>query len=665
MLIKSINPGIHPKFELDKYSEDENIILDNLSKEWYVTSSGKGIRLGVSVYSHFLMKPTNVFSEMFNIEREIICVFSAYENFEPRTLDAFAESQKSISELRIEPMCKILISKDPAIEQKIDSLLKADPEQPIIVPFTYDELIDNFDSYFIRNRFIKHFYSRNLFDFLSPLKSDLYFFGRSQLVHEIVNRHKSAEHTGLFGLRKSGKTSIIYAVERILNTTDNNYVSIDCESPSIHMLHWNELLEKIVILYHKSIGSKVKINTLNRYDEKYAADSFEEDILKIYASKKKKSILLIFDEIERISPGTASSAHWRDGADFIYFWQTLRGFYQRHPNVFTYMLVGTNPSCIENAMLAGHENPLFASVPCQYVPSFEIDQVRQMVKKLGKYTGLQFDEMIYSKLTDDFGGHPFLIRQACSVIHKECKGKRPILVDKALYEKTKKKFVENLTHYLDMVIQVLKDWYPDEYDMLKYLAQEDMDTFNTFAASNPEFTKHLIGYGLIQHSGNGYAFNIEVIKEYLSDQHKHERINLSDEEMVEEVSRRRNILEKGLRRIIKNSLKMTIGKKKALEKLLSSLPGDRRLALTSFDIDGLLAVDSSPLYFLDLKNIINREWESFQHIFEMEKTKVLLMLDEINSTGRPEAHAKKIVQSDFDQLRLYFNKFEIIINEWS
>ncbi len=71
------------------------------------------------------------------------------------------------------------------------SLLKTDPEQPIVIPFTYSELFCNFDSFFLRNRFRDHFYTRDLFSFLSPLKKDLYFFGRSELIQELVNRHRS------------------------------------------------------------------------------------------------------------------------------------------------------------------------------------------------------------------------------------------------------------------------------------------------------------------------------------------------------------------------------------------------------------------------------------------------------------------------------------------
>jgi len=144
-----VRPGIHTKFYLNKFTEDEVTIIKNLSKDWYVTSSGNKIRLAASEYDFFLIKPIMLFSEMFNIEREVICVFSPYTHFEPRTLDAFSEAEKNLSELRTERICKILISRDNDIENKIDSLLKVDPEQPIIVPFTYDELLIKYDKHLI------------------------------------------------------------------------------------------------------------------------------------------------------------------------------------------------------------------------------------------------------------------------------------------------------------------------------------------------------------------------------------------------------------------------------------------------------------------------------------------------------------------------------------
>ncbi len=655
-------PGIHPQFIIERFGDRERKLIKRLSHQWYLTSSGSHIRLAASEYDYFLMKPTPMFSEMFNIEREVIVVLSPYSRFEPRSLDAFDAAQRQVSNLRVESVCRVLISDDPDIERKVTDLLKTDPEQPIVIPFTYGELGSSQDAFFLRNRFRQHFYTRDLFAFLSPLKKDLYFFGRSHLLQEIINKHKAGEHTGLFGLRKSGKTSVIYAIERHLRAHGGEFLSIDCESPSIHGLRWYELLEKLVLNYKAIRKSKYRIKPGPRYTEKTAADSFAEDILGIHQSTP---LLILLDEIERISPRTGSSPHWRDGSDFVFFWQTLRSFYQRNQEVFTYMLVGTNPNCVEQSTIAGHENPLFGSIPSEYVPPFTVEQTREMTRKLGRYMGLHFDEVLYSKLVEDFGGHPFLIRQFCSEIHKMSGGDRPTRVDKALYSKVMTVFQRTAIDYLDMIVSVLRDWYPDEYDMLRFLAQDDQATFTEFAHENTLYTKHLIGYGLITQSQNGFSFSIDALREYLNNLHKHERLNLTDDEKVAEISARRNRIEKLLRVAVRNALRAAYGRKKARECVLNAIAEKRRGTISASDFNMLLARDASPLFFSELIAVIKREWSVFQNVFEMEKNKLEVMLEEISSFGRPDAHAKYVDKDEFAQLRLYFKKLEEILENWS
>lgn len=658
----STNPGYHKFFDFERFCDRQKVILKKLARELYLTNSGDSINLASSSYDYFLIKPTTIFQEMFNIDREIICVFSKYHSFEPRTLDVFDVAQSQItSKLRTETICRVLISEDHRTENRIEAYIKTNPEQSIVIPFTYDELINDYDEFFIRNKFIKHFYSRDLFSFFSPLKKEMYFFGRSQLIQDIANRHKSGEHTGLFGIRKSGKTSIIYALERVLKSSNEYFISIDCESPSIHKLKWNELLFKIIHEFKAITKAKLSITDEN-YIEKNASSSFEFDFKRLYNKKQlHKRVLLIFDEIERISPKTASSPHWRDGEDFIYFWQSLRGFYQRNQHALTYLLVGTNPSCVEEPILNGHENPLFGSIPSQYVPPFSVEQTREMTRKLGRYMGVKFDESIYARLNDDLGGHPYLIRKMCSDIISSCSAIRPIRIDKSVYEQQKNDFISNSSDFLEMIVQVLKEWYPDEYDMLVFLANDDHDVFKQFSDNNPSLTRHLIGYGLISRGTAGYTFNIEFLKSYLNAKHKFQRLSLSHDEMIAEISYRRNKLEKQLRFVIRNTLKLSYGKK-ALAKVMESLPEKRRI--DGHDINSILDKDGSPLYFLDLIQIINREWEHLGKIFNMEKGKTVYILGEINELGRPDAHAKGIERDIFTQLRLHLDKIEQILSNW-
>jgi hypothetical protein len=111
-------------------------------------------------------------------------------------------------------------------------------------------------------------------------------------------------------------------------------------------------------------------------------------------------------------------------------------------------------------------------------------------------------------------------------------------------------------------------------------------------------------------------------------------------------------------------LKISKGANKAKDAVITAVPESRRSMLQNYELSGLLDPDSSPLFFLELINIIKREWVTFENVFGIDKTKLVLMLEEINTKGRPDAHAKCIDEDDFQQLRLYFKKLELILQEW-
>jgi len=661
---RGVRPGFHPAFNINLFGEAERKILIALSADFYLTNDGNDAILGKNArYRYFLLKVPEEYSEEFNLHREIVCIFSSYSKFEPRSLDSYEVALQEYQALRLESVCRILISADSDVESALDGLIKSNPEQPIIVPFTYQELQQEISQSFLRSRFRKCFFTRNLFNFFSPLQKDLYFFGRTQTVQHLIARHESSENSGLFGLRRSGKTSVIYGVERAMASRAKRTVTIDCQSPSVHQLRWNELLHKIVEETHKAKDSKVRLRNRSAYTTQDAAAIFDEEMLLVHASKKADPILLIFDEIERISPKTASSAHWRDADDFVYFWQSVRAFFQRNRSIFTFLLVGTNPSCIEASTVNGQDNPIFGSLPRDYLTPFGADEVAEMVGRLGTYMGLMFDPILYGKLADDFGGHPFLIRQVCSEIHDLAPRERPTLVDKPLYEQAVSSFKKKSGPYLSMILDVLNEQYQDEYEMLRYLAIGDMDAFNSLAQVSDAYTDHLRGYGLITVSQHGAVFRIECIKDFMLDRHKYTSLTLSPSQREAEVSNRRIRLEQGLRKIIRNQLKAAFGPKSARDKILSSVPEKRREYLATFDLENIFSPDNSPLYFLELAQVLGREWESFKHIFPFDKNKTIVMLEEINSMRR-DAHSNEITLDALNELRIYFSRLEPVIAEW-
>ncbi|QSX39713.1 AAA-like domain-containing protein [Shewanella cyperi] len=651
-------PGIHPLFKDSHFNEVEKKIIDTLSKEFFITNGGEEIKLGYnSVYKYIILNPTEIYTDMFNLDREIIVVFSNYESIQARTLDVFEYILKKHSSLRIEKICNILVSADSNVENSLETLVKNEPETQVIIPFSYSELDKVKDSFFFRNRFRKYFYTRDLFAFEAPLKKDIYFFGRNDLIQELTNRLKSGENSGLFGLRKTGKTSLINGIERNLLKDKIRSAIIDCQETSFNQRRWNEALFYLCLKVKEYINIELEIPDESKFTEKDASH-LTENFLKECRKGLTGPIFLIFDEIENISRTTAPAEHWCNGKDFALFWQTLRSIFQRNTNLISYLIVGTNPTCIELPKIDNIDNPIFNHFNPVYIPGFQVKDTREMVRKLGKRMGLRFEENVYSKLTDDFGGHPFLMRHVCSLISKEVKElERPVDIGRNSYREAKDEFIVNHSNYLEMIISVLKDYYPDEYEMLSMLANDDISTFNDFADLHPSYTAHLLGYGLIRRERCGFDFNIDSIREYILDKSKYKKIGLTMEEKWSEISKRRNASELKLRKLVRFLLKAQMGAQEARETILNIFGEPRKSKLSNLSYDELFDANKSEIYFLDLGKIISKQWDVFKNSFDKTKQETFKQLEFINSS-RGDAHAKVISDEQFSYFRLCMSNLE-------
>lgn len=428
--------GINPMVKLHSFQKDERQIIRTLSKTFYVTNGGEEIRLGAtSKYRYCLIKPTDLFGEKFNLQREMVVIFSDYRKFEPRTFDAIAEVfNRNKQEFRIDKVCSVIISRDNNVCEEVSRILKSDVEMQVVVPFSYEELYVGNKTALITKRFQEFFYERDLFAFESPLKKDIYFLGRREYVHELISRHNSAENSGVFGLRRSGKTSVLQAVERATKYTDIDCVFVDCQN--LYHFSWYKALYSVISAIKTKQSNVADLDNAKDYTEENANAQFILD-LDIILQTSNHDILILFDEIEQITHGLGMKENWKEGDDFVKFWHTIRSCFHKWGHKFTYILAGTNPSAIEQISINKHDNPLFNQLKFDtYLPPFDFASTKEMVNKLGTYMGISFDDMVCAKLTQDFGGHPYLIRHFCSAINSyihENGIEKPILVTNAIY----------------------------------------------------------------------------------------------------------------------------------------------------------------------------------------------------------------------------------------
>ncbi|MGQ3013423.1 MAG: hypothetical protein ACT6QS_06940, partial [Flavobacteriales bacterium] len=406
-----------------------------------------------------------------------------------------------------------------------------------------------------------------------------------------------------------------------------------------------------------------------RYTPEEASSMFEKDIKRLFRKIGEKPILLIFDEIENISPRTSPNPNWKEGIDFVLFWQAIRAAFQKfirdeNGPVFSFLIVGTNPKAIETARINMTDNPMFNKVPFEFIQGFSIDQTKEMVSKLGGYMGLEFDDVVFSKLKEDFGGHPYLIRHVCSIINEKVDKNRPVKVDKIHYEDAKRIFNEKYSNYLEMILEVLIIFYPDEFDMLVYLAIGDTNSFNSLASEFPDLIAHLKGYNLIEENQNNFYFKIEAVKEYLINKNRYKMVLHTPEQRWREISERRNRVEIKLRNLIRIQMQSHFGKSDAFNKVIDIYGADRKIKAQALEYSKLFDASSIDIYFNDLIKIVLKYYEdAFRNIFGSNKEEVKISLEVINKY-RNDAHAKEIGESDMEFFRVHISKIENIISEY-
>lgn len=646
-LNEDVRPGVHPFAEqrIDEvFNSVERKIIGIFKRYWYVTKADI-LKVGASNYKYILIKAPENLANLFNISAEIIVIFSSYEKFEPRTFDAFDNVKEKLEMGRVENLCGVLVSNDNDVEDCI-KLYNSGKETRTIIPFSYKEICDNSsDTYLFRNKFQKFFYNRDLFAFDDALKTDLYFFGRNQLVMDIINRHLEGQNTGLFGLRKTGKTSIIYDVKRKIRMKNAIGVFISCQNPEMSMGTWIDSLFYVVKCIYEEMGLEIADINRENFTNLTAADCLLKEIEKIY-NDIHKTILLMFDEVEHITYGKAANEKWGSGLESVYFWKAIRSAFQTENSKFTYCIVGTNPICTEYSTINHADNPIFCGVTPLYIPGFDVGQTRSMVRKLGRIMGIKFDETLYGKMTEEYGGHPFLIRHVCSYIANQFL-ERPVQIDRIKYNTCKSEFNKTQGKYFDMLLEVLQEFYPIEFEMLSYLAAGDIETFKYFATEDYALVQHLIGYGIIKKVDEDYDFQMDVIKDYIIKK-GNLRVKLeTKEEKWSHLCSKRGNFEIELRKMVKQILFIHFanagGEQEAKNYVISKIYNDKesKRKYIVYSYNDLFDPKKSNIFLKNLTILIKGQWQLFVSFMgNITQEDFLHMMGILNVEGRFDAHAK-------------------------
>ncbi|AOS83692.1 hypothetical protein BIU88_05735 [Chlorobaculum limnaeum] len=325
---------------------------------------------------------------------------------------------------------------------------------------------------------------------------------------EYLDAIKRKENKAIFGLRKTGKTSFLFKLKRLIESEEIAIpIYLDCKQPDIRKSRWFELLEEISTQIAKSLAIKHKRD----YSDRKASKAFYEIIEK--ARNRDIKICLMLDEIEFVSFVAKLDTHWHQ--DFVEFWQTMWSCQSQLKN-FSFIISGVNPSVVETDTVNGVQNPLFGIVSHKYLTGFSDDETRTMIKSLGKRMGLKFNYESISDIYAWYGGHPLLTRLACSWLNTilSINTEKPVEISSKIFSNLKERCDGELVFYCGHVVSELKEFYSDEYYMLELFSSGQMKDFKDLAEGDI-YIRHLTNYGIISKIDGKYLSSMPVVTRYV------------------------------------------------------------------------------------------------------------------------------------------------------
>ena len=388
------------------------------------------------------------------------------------------------------PKAGLLIYKippDPAARMEIAKVRLRDNFLLIPIPITSVEkaLSDKENCIGLLDEYIgRYFQHADFFDDRNAITDTLSFFGRAEILQRLGEELLRNQALGLFGLRKSGKTSVLIQLGFMLREYPIVHIDLQTYSGSRYAVDlFNKIIDGL-----SSLESETPFPQFAPFPrEQPAAELTAEFIQRVneYVSviqnqtkyhnqkKYKLPILCFLDEVERIIPTPEDDREKAE--EFNAFFGALRVLCQEKK--MSLLVADVHPDCnrINSWTQAGvATNPVFSFFKEIFLPPFSEEETQDMLVNLGQLMGLEFDTATPQQIHYQSGGHPFVSRQIARFLTEK-------ITDKDKDNHTKAPQNSNMLIEWGMVEKYLKKTLTQRGQLKNYLEKsiwEDLEKRN-------------------------------------------------------------------------------------------------------------------------------------------------------------------------------------------
>ncbi|GAK57109.1 cold-shock DNA-binding domain protein [Candidatus Vecturithrix granuli] len=261
----------------------------------------------------------------------------------------------------------------------------------------------------------------NLYDTNTPVENPLDFFGREDMINTLLDAVSRLQHIGLFGLRKIGKTSMIWQVREKLARHIVAYIDLQHISQELSSVYQAILAECLREASYKY--PEVILPDFSLLAQEVASDpgaQLGQMLVSLWECLKPcchdLKIIILFDEAEHLIPAVRDSLPGFSG--FHQLVGTIRGISQQYGFLVS-LMVSSSPDISRIDTWKGQNNPGFQYYKEVFVSTLSEEECNRMITTLGIQVGLRYTEESLSRIYYETGGHPYVTRQLCSLIVKK------------------------------------------------------------------------------------------------------------------------------------------------------------------------------------------------------------------------------------------------------
>jgi len=439
---------------------------------------------------------------LFDISSPVFMYLSSFDDFRHQAWTQF-NSRFDSSGRNIAPHVRMLHSPDERLARRVEDWDRGDV---LTVPFGPLSNSPSKLALEILDGLRERLGSRNLYEETLPVSGDQ-FFGRRQIVTDVLTQVRQGKICGVFGLRKSGKTSVIKRVgERLEGDPKERWIFVlrDLET----LPHPPEdPIPSLLADLRTNLQPRLKAANLRTHELASLGVSSPptiEDFRRALqasitaAAADDVRILVALDEVEFLV--LPSLPGW-SMPSIAQFFGALRSLVQENDN-FSVLVSGITSRIVEEGRIHERPNPFFSWAVPRFVGSLDPGEARELVATLGRRMAMQWSDEALARLHQETGGHPFLLRTIASRVKEETRGQHRSLqvadVDAVL-----RPWQRSVSATIREVYESLESWYPDELGLLDTLLSSPAE-FEELAEVFPGAVEHLLQLGLITESSDGF-----------------------------------------------------------------------------------------------------------------------------------------------------------------